>query len=163
MPELGIPAAVWRTPLILRVIARRFGEPAVPNTPALCLSHLSHQRPIVGLDNQTVRIQYKTGHPRTYRRSGNEFMRRFLQSCCSVASTRCIQSAYGVLWCLVQSYNGARYDRCCNSRRHPHLNPALVQRTFCVGCAPLKLSICYRALPRLSYKLGSGPGPRGWA
>src|SRR5450432_388999 len=83
LPKLAIPDAVWRNDWILQVTARGNGEQAV-------LDYLAHyvfrialtNARIVGLDDETVTIQYndrKTGRARTCRLGGGEFMRRFLQ------------------------------------------------------------------------------------
>jgi len=82
-PDLGIPDAVWRIPWILHVTAWGTGEQAVLDYLARYVFRvaLTNAR-IVGLDDQTVTIQYKerkTGRSRTCRLSGDEFMRRFLQ------------------------------------------------------------------------------------
>jgi Putative transposase len=82
-PDLVIPDAVWRTRWILHVTAWGTGEQAVLDYLARYVFRvaLTNAR-IVGLDDQTVTIQYKerkTGRQRTCRLSGDEFMRRFLQ------------------------------------------------------------------------------------
>jgi hypothetical protein len=82
-PDLVIPEAVWCRPWILHVTAWGNGEQAVLDYLARYVFRiaLTNAR-IVGLDDETVTIQYKdrkTGRARTCRFSGNEFMRRFLQ------------------------------------------------------------------------------------
>ena len=82
-PDLVIPDVVWRVPWILHVTVWGNGEQAVLDYLARYVFRiaLTNAR-IVGLDDQTVTIQYKerkTGRARTCRLSGDEFMRRFLQ------------------------------------------------------------------------------------
>jgi hypothetical protein len=82
-PDLVIPEAVWSRPWILHVTAWGNGEQAVLDYLARYVFRvaLTNAR-IVGLDDETVTIQYKhrkTGCARTCRLSGEEFMRRFLQ------------------------------------------------------------------------------------
>src|ERR1700722_18321071 len=82
-PDLIIPDVVWRTPWILHVTAWGNGEQAVLDYLARYVFRvaLTNAR-IVGLDEETVTIQYKerkTGRSRICRLSGHEFMRRFLQ------------------------------------------------------------------------------------
>ena len=82
-PDLVIPEAVWCRPWILHVTAWGNGEQAVLDYLARYVFRiaLTNAR-IVGLDDETVTIQYKdrkTGRARTCRFSGDEFMRRFLQ------------------------------------------------------------------------------------
>jgi hypothetical protein len=82
-PDLVIPGTVWRKPWILHVTAWGNGEQAVLDYLARYVFRvaLTNAR-IVGLDDQTVSFQYKerkTGRPRTYRLSGQAFLRRFLQ------------------------------------------------------------------------------------
>ena len=82
-PDLVIPDATWRTRWVLHVTAWGAGEQAVLDYLARYVFRvaLTNAR-IVGLDDQTVAIQYrerKTGRWRTCRLSGREFMRRFLQ------------------------------------------------------------------------------------
>src|SRR5208337_4169594 len=82
-PDLVIPDAVWRKRWMLHVSARGNGEQAVLDYLARYVFRvaLTNAR-IVGLDDQTVTIQYKdrkTGCRHTCRLSGDEFMRRFLQ------------------------------------------------------------------------------------
>jgi hypothetical protein len=82
-PDLVIPEAVWDRPWILHVTAWGNGEQAVLDYLARYVFRiaLTNAR-IVGLDDETVTIQYrhrKTGCARTCRLGGKEFMRRFLQ------------------------------------------------------------------------------------
>jgi hypothetical protein len=82
-PDLVIPDAVWQRPWILHVTAWGDGDQAVLDYLARYVFRiaLTNGR-IVGLDDETVTIQYKerrTGRARTCRLSGEEFMRRFLQ------------------------------------------------------------------------------------
>jgi hypothetical protein len=82
-PDLVLPNVVWQVPWILHVTAWGNGEQAVLNYLARYVFRiaLSNAR-IVGLDDETVTIRHKdrkTGHARTCRLSGDEFMRRFLQ------------------------------------------------------------------------------------
>ena len=79
-PGLAIPDAAWRTRRILHVTAWGTGEQAVLDYLARYVFRvaLTNAR-IVGLDDQTVTIQYKerkTGRRRTGRLSGAAFMRR---------------------------------------------------------------------------------------
>ena len=82
-PDLIISDTVWRKLWILHVIAWGEGEQAVLEYLARYVFRvaLTNAR-IVGLDDQTVTIQYKdrkTGCRHTCHLSGDEFMRRFLQ------------------------------------------------------------------------------------
>ena len=82
-PNLVISDAVWSKRWILHVTAWGDGEQAVLEYLARYVFRiaLTNAR-IVGLDDETVTIQYrerKTGRRRTCRLSGDEFMRRFLQ------------------------------------------------------------------------------------
>ena len=82
-PDLVIPEAVWSKRWILHVTAWGDGEQAVLEYLARYVFRiaLTNAR-IVGLDDETVTIQYKerkTSRSRTCRLSGDEFMRRFLQ------------------------------------------------------------------------------------
>jgi hypothetical protein len=82
-PDLVVPNVVWQVPWILPVTAWGNGEQAVLDYLARYVFRiaLSNAR-IVGLDDETVTIRHKdrkTGHARTCRLSGDEFMRRFLQ------------------------------------------------------------------------------------
>jgi hypothetical protein len=82
-PDLVIPEAAWQRPWILHVTAWGNGEQAVLDYLARYVFRiaLTNAR-IVGLDDETVTIQFKerkAGQARTCRLSGEEFMRRFLQ------------------------------------------------------------------------------------
>ena len=119
-PDLVIPDAVWRKRWILHVTAWGNGEQAVLDYLARYVFRvaLTNAR-IVGLDDQTVTIQYKerkTGRSRTCRLSGHEFMRRFLQH---VLPRGFHKVRYFGLWHPAQRHNAARVGKCCNSRRHP--------------------------------------------
>jgi Putative transposase len=82
-PDLVIPDATWRKGWVLHVTAWGTGEQAVLDYLARYVFRiaLTNAR-IVGLDDETVSIQYrerKTGRTRACRLGGGEFMRRFLQ------------------------------------------------------------------------------------
>jgi len=82
-PDLVLPNVVWQVPWILPVTAWGNGKQAVLDYLARYVFRiaLSNAR-IVGLNDETVTIRHKdrkTGHARTCRLSGDEFMRRFLQ------------------------------------------------------------------------------------
>jgi len=94
------PRCVWRKRWILHVTAWANGEQAVLDYLARYVFRvaLTNAR-IVGLDDETVTIQYKerrTGRSRTCRLSGHEFMRRSFNTCCRAASIRCVTSACGI-------------------------------------------------------------------
>jgi hypothetical protein len=108
-PDLAIPDAAWRTRWILHVTAWGTGEQAVLDYLARYVFRvaLTNAR-IVGLDHQTVTIQYKerkTGRRRTCRLSGDEFMRRFLQH---VLPRGFHKVRYCGLWHPAQRHNAAR-------------------------------------------------------
>ena len=108
-PDLGIPDAVWHTPWIVHVTAWGSGEQAVLDYLARYVFRiaLTNAR-VVGLDNETVSIQYKerkTGRARTCRLSGEEFMRRFLQH---VLPRGFHKVRYFGLWHPAQRHNAAR-------------------------------------------------------
>jgi Putative transposase len=108
-PDLLIPAKVWRKAWILHVTAWGNGERAVLDYLARYVFRvaLTNAR-IVGLDDQTVTIQYKdrkTGCRRTCRLSGDEFMRRFLQH---VLPRGFHKVRYFGLWHPAQRHNAAR-------------------------------------------------------
>ncbi len=108
-PDLVIPDAVRRKPWILHVTAWGSGEQAVLDYLARYVFRvaLTNAR-IVGLDAQTVTIQYndrKTGCRRTCRLSGDEFMRRFLQH---VLPRGFHKVRYFGLWHPAQRHNAAR-------------------------------------------------------
>jgi hypothetical protein len=108
-PDLVIPEAVWRRPWILHVTAWGNGEQAVLDYFARYVFRiaLTNAR-IVGLDEETVTIQYKdrkTGRARTCRLSGEEFVRRFLQH---VLPRGFHKVRYFGLWHPAQRHNAAR-------------------------------------------------------
>jgi hypothetical protein len=108
-PDLVIPDVVWQVPWILHVTAWGNGEQAVLDYLARYVFRiaLTNAR-IVGLDDETVTIQHKdrkTGHARTCRLSGDEFMRRFLQH---VLPRGFHKVRYFGLWHPAQRHNVAR-------------------------------------------------------
>jgi Putative transposase len=112
-PDLVIPDTVWRTRWILHVTAWGIGEQAVVSAVLDYLSRyvfrvaVTNAR-IVGLDDQTVTIEYKerkTGRRRTCRLSGAEFMRRFLQHVLPRGFHKV--RSFG-LWHPAQRHNAAR-------------------------------------------------------
>jgi hypothetical protein len=108
-PDLVIPEAVWQRPWILHVTAWGNGEQAVLDYLARYVFRiaLTNAR-IVGLDDETVTIQFKdrkTGQARTCRLSGEEFMRRFLQH---VLPRGFHKVRYFGLWHPAQRHNAAR-------------------------------------------------------
>jgi hypothetical protein len=108
-PDLVIPETVWCKPWILHVTAWGKGEQAVLDYLARYVFRivLTNAR-IVGLDDETVTIQYKerkTGRARTCRLSGDEFMRRFPQH---VLPRGFHKIRYFGLWHPVQRHNAAR-------------------------------------------------------
>src|SRR3954462_2690860 len=111
-PDLVVPDAGWQKPGILHVRARGNGEQAVLDYLARYVFRvaLTNAR-IVGLDDQTVTIQYKerkTGRPRTCRLSGDEFMRRFPQP---VLPRGFHKVRYFGLWHPAQRHNPPRVRR----------------------------------------------------
>jgi hypothetical protein len=123
-PDLGIPDAVWRTPWILHVTAWGTGEQAVLDYLARYVFRiaLTNAR-IVGLDDQTVSIQYKdrnTGRLRTCRLSGDEFMRRFLQH---VLPRGFHKVRYFGLWHPAQRHNAARVRQMLQLQAPPKADP----------------------------------------
>src|SRR5207342_2314149 len=123
-PDLAIPEAVWRTPWILHVTAWGAGEQAVLDYLARYVFRvaLTNTR-VVGLDNQTVTIQYKerkTGRPRTCRLSGDEFMRRFLQH---VLPRGFHKVRYFGLWHPAQRDNTARVRQMLQLQAPPEPGP----------------------------------------
>ena len=123
-PDLGIPEAVWRTPWILHVTAWGAGERAVLDYLARYVFRiaLTNAR-IVGLDEQTVSIQYKerkTGRRRTCRLSGDEFMRRFLQH---VLPRGFHKVRYFGLWHPAQRHNAARVRQMLQLQAPPKVDP----------------------------------------
>src|SRR5262249_49721087 len=78
---------------------------------------------IVGLDDQTVTIQYKerkTGRQRTCRLSGDEFMRRFLQH---VLPRGFHKVRYFGLWHPAQRQNVARIREMLQLQPTPEVDP----------------------------------------
>jgi Putative transposase/Transposase zinc-binding domain len=123
-PDLVIPDAVWRKPWILNVTAWGSGEQAVLDYLARYVFRvaLTNAR-IVGLDDQTVTIQYKerkTGRRRTCRLSGDEFMRRFLQH---VLPRGFHKVRYFGLWHPAQRHNAARIRQMLQLQSPPKRDP----------------------------------------
>jgi len=123
-PDLGIPDAAWRKPWILHVTAWGNGEQAVLDYLARYVFRiaLTNAR-IVGLDNETVTIQYKernTGCSRTCRLSGDEFMRRFLQH---VLPRGFHKVRYFGLWHPAQRHNAARVRQMLQLQTPPKADP----------------------------------------
>ena len=119
-PDLVISEAVWCRSWILHVTAWGDGEQAVLDYLARYVFRiaLTNAR-IVGLDNQTVTIQYKerrTRRTRTCRLSGDEFMRRFLQH---VLPRGFHNVRYFGLWHPRKATTPLGSGRCCNCRHHP--------------------------------------------
>ena len=109
---------------ILHVTAWGNGEQAVLDYLARYVFRiaLTNAR-IVGLDDQTVSIQYKerkTGRPRTCRLSGDEFMRRFLQH---VLPRGFHKVRYFGLWHPAQRHNAARVRQMLQLQAPPKLDP----------------------------------------
>ena len=124
-PDLVIPDAVWRVPWILHVTAWGNGEQAVLEYLARYVFRiaLTNAR-IVGLDDETVTIQYKerkTGRLRTCRLSGEEFMRRFLQH---VLPRGFHKVRYFGLWHPAQRHNAARVRQMLQLEAPPKLDPS---------------------------------------
>jgi hypothetical protein len=124
-PDLVIPDAVWRAPWILHVTAWGNGEKAVLEYLARYVFRiaLTNAR-IVGLDDETVTIQYrdrKTGRLRTCRLSGEEFMRRFLQH---VLPRGFHKVRYFGLWHPAQRRNAARVRQMLQLEAPPKLDPS---------------------------------------
>ena len=123
-PDLVISDAAWRTRWILHVTAWGNGEQAVLDYLARYVFRvaLTNAR-IVGLDDQTVTIQYKerkTGHRRTCRLSGHEFMRRFLQH---VLPRGFHKVRYSGLWHPAQRHNAARVRQMLQLQAPPEPGP----------------------------------------
>ena len=123
-PDLIIPDAVWRKRWILHVTAWGNGEQAVLDYLARYVFRvaLTNAR-IVGLDDETVTIQYKerkTGRSRTCRLSGDEFMRRFLQH---VLPRGFHKVRYFGLWHPAQRHNAARVRQMLQLQAPPKLDP----------------------------------------
>jgi uncharacterized Zn finger protein (UPF0148 family) len=124
-PDLVIPEAVWRTPWILHVTAWGNGEQAVLDYLARYVFRiaLTNAR-IVGLDDETVTIQYKdrkTGRARTCRLSGEEFMRRFLQH---VLPRGFHKVRYFGLWHPAHRHSAARVRQMLQLQASPKLDPS---------------------------------------
>jgi hypothetical protein len=124
-PDLIIPEAVWRVPWILHVTAWGNGEQAVLDYLARYVFRvaLTNAR-IIGLDNETVTIQYKdrkTGGARTCRLSGEEFMRRFLQH---VLPRGFHKVRYFGFWHPTQRDNATRVRQMLQLQVAPKLEPA---------------------------------------
>jgi hypothetical protein len=117
--NLVLPDEVWRKRWILHVSARGNGEQAVLDFLARYVFRvaLTNAR-IVGLDDQTVTIQYKdrkTGCRRDCRLSGDKFMRRFLQHV------------------LPRGFHKIRYSACASRatpERHPDTADAATAGAF---------------------------------
>src|SRR3954469_4530210 len=123
-PDLVIPDAVWRQDWILHVTAWGNGEQAVLDYLARYVFRiaLTNAR-IVGLDDQTVSIQYKdrnTGRLRTCHLSGDEFMRRFLQH---VLPRGFHKVRYFGLWHPAQRHNAARARQMLQLQTSPKIDP----------------------------------------
>jgi hypothetical protein len=124
-PDLVIPDVVWRVPWILHVTAWGNGEQAVLDYLARYVFRiaLTNAR-IVGLDDQTVTVQYKerkTGRPRTCRLSGEEFMRRFLQH---VLPRGFHKVRYFGLWHPAHRRSAARIRQMLQLQASPKLDPS---------------------------------------
>jgi Putative transposase len=125
LPKLAIPDAVWRNDWILQVTARGNGEQAVLDYLARYVFRiaLTNAR-IVGLDDETVTIQYndhKTGRARTCRLGGDEFMRRFLQH---VLPRGLHKGRYFGLWHPAQRDNAARVRQMLQLQAPPKVDPS---------------------------------------
>jgi hypothetical protein len=124
-PDLVIPEAVWDRPWILHVTAWGNGEQAVLDYLARYVFRiaLTNAR-IVGLDDETVTIQYrhrKTGCARTCRLSGEEFMRRFLQH---VLPRGFHKVRYFGLWHPSHREDATRVRQMLQLQAPPKLDPA---------------------------------------
>jgi hypothetical protein len=124
-PDLVIPEAVWDRSWILHVTAWGNGEQAVLDYLARYVFRiaLTNAR-IVGLDDETVIIQYrhrKTGSARTCRLRGEEFMRRFLQHVlpCGFHKVR-----YFGLWHPAHRDDATRVRQILQLQAQPKLDPA---------------------------------------
>ena len=123
-PDLVVPDMVWQVPWILHVTAWGNGKQAVLDYLARYVFRiaLTNAR-IVGLDGDTVTIQYKdrkTGHARTCRLSGDEFMRRFLQH---VLPRGFHKVRYFGLWHPAQRHNAARVRQMLQLQAPPKPDP----------------------------------------
>jgi hypothetical protein len=124
-PDLLIPDPVWRMPWVLHVTAWGNGEQAVLEYLARYVFRiaLTNAR-IVGLDDETVTIQYKerkTGRRRTSRLNGEEFMRRFLQH---VLPRGFHKVRYFGLWHPAQRHNAARVRHTLQLEAPPNFDPS---------------------------------------
>ena len=124
-PDLVIADAVWRVSWILHVTAWGSGEQAVLDYLARYVFRiaLTNTR-IVGLDDETVTIQYKerkTGRARTCRLSGEEFMRRFLQH---VLPRGFHKVRYFGLWHPAHRHNAARVRQMLQLQAPTKLDPS---------------------------------------
>jgi hypothetical protein len=122
-PDLAIPDPVWQRPWILHVTAWGKGEQAVLDYLARYVFRiaLTNAR-IVGLDDETVTIQFKdrkTGQARTCRLGGEEFMRRFLQH---VLPRGFHKVRYFGLWHPAQRHNAARVRQMLQLQAPPKLD-----------------------------------------
>jgi putative transposase/transposase-like zinc-binding protein len=123
-PDLVVPDVVWQVPWILHVTAWGNGEQAVLDYLARYVFRiaLTNAR-IVGLDDETVTIQHndrKTGHARTCRLSGDEFMRRFLQH---VLPRGFHKVRYFGLWHPAQRHIAARVRQMLQLQAPPKPDP----------------------------------------
>ena len=123
-PDLVVPDMAWQVPWILHVTAWGNGEQAVIDYLARYVFRiaLTNAR-IAGLDDETVTIQHKdrkTGHARTYRLSGDEFMRRFLQH---VLPRGFHKVRYFGLWHPAQRHNAARVRQMLQLQAPPKPDP----------------------------------------
>jgi hypothetical protein len=123
-PDLVVPDVAWQVPWILHVTAWGNGEQAVLDYLARYVFRiaLTNAR-IVGLDDETVTIQHKdrkTGHARTCRLSGDEFMRRFLQH---VLPRGFHKVRYFGLWHPAQRHNAARVRQMLQLQAPPKPDP----------------------------------------
>jgi hypothetical protein len=117
---------VWRKRWVLHVTAWGDGEQAVLEYLARYVFRvaLTNAR-IVGLDDETVTIQYKerkAGRSRTCRLSGHEFMRRFLQH---VLPRGFHKVRYFGLWHPAQRHNAARVRQMLQLQATPKPDPPL--------------------------------------
>ena len=123
-PDLVIPDATWRKGWVLHVTAWGNGEQAVLDYLARYVFRiaLTNAR-IVGLDDETVSIQYrerKTGRTRVCRLGGEEFMRRFLQH---VLPRGFHKVRYFGLWHPAQRHNAARVRQMLQLEAPPKADP----------------------------------------
>jgi hypothetical protein len=124
-PDLIIPDAAWRKCWILHVTAWGNGEQAVLDYLARYVFRvaLTNAR-IVGLDDETVTIQFKerkTGRSRSCRLSGHEFLRRFLQH---VLPRGFHKVRYFGLWHPAQRNSAARVRQMLQLQATPKFDPS---------------------------------------